>query len=135
MGDQFLFLLLIVGVVMVLAYRQRQNAPPSSLYVSLPPKRSMEFITSEMLREGLSIAYRDETAVTFTRAKKPNADLAILLLVLGIIPGLLYLGLFRGTATTTITAVRFGDGTQLALSGDDRNAQNHVAWIVENSED
>jgi hypothetical protein len=41
---------------------------------------------------------------------------------MGIIPGLLYYGLFKGTATTTIVATSGPAGTQLAISGDDSTA-------------
>ncbi len=67
---------------------------------------------------------------------KPNTDIGILLLLLGLIPGLLYFGLFRRTLTSTVLASPIKDGTHLIFSGDDAKAQRELFdWACENLAD
>lgn len=134
--DGFFGVIILVALVAGIAiYFRQKEANAQGLYLSDSPRGNLDFIVGEMVRNGFAIAYRDSTTATFTRPKKPNADLAIVLLILGIIPGLLYLGLYRGTETTTVTAVDHNGGTQILLSGDDHRAQGRVARLVRDVSD
>ena len=80
--------------------------------------------------KGFAVSHRDDTSATFTRAMRANMDIGCLLLLLGIVPGLLYFGLFKGTGTTTVLATTGPAGTQLMISGDDRKARTNLHWWV-----
>ncbi len=132
-------LLLIVGVVVILGLRQRHRAEDdrAGLVLAHPPTECIEAVTGYMVRRGFAITYRDDTTATFTRPKKPSTDLGWLLLMLGVIPGLLYYGLYKGTLTTTVTAQRAEAGTHLMVSGDDEATQEAVirwarGWAEDN---
>ena len=135
-------LLLIVGVVVILGLRQRRRqhraeGDRAGLVLAHPPTECIEAVTGYMVRRGFAITYRDDTTATFTRPKKPSTDLGCLLLMLGVIPGLLYYGLFKGTLTTTVTAQRAEAGTHLMVSGDDEATRDGVirwarGWAQEN---
>jgi hypothetical protein len=125
----FVFLVVLVVGAAVLARRQKRP-DTSNLFVKEQPATSINRVVTRMAQSGYVIAYRDSTTATFTRPKKPDLDIAVLLLLLGIIPGLLYIGLYRGTATTTVVAVEGNDATQLLLSGDDYRVQAElVRWF------
>ncbi len=107
--------------------------PRQGVLVSYSPSECIEMATAHMARAGYSIAYVGQRSATYTRPKKPNTDIGILLLLLGIIPGLLYFGLFRGTLTSTVFASPIKDGTHLIFSGDDDKAQRELFdWACEN---
>lgn len=121
-----IFLLILIVGAMVLA-RRRRKPDTNHLYVSGTPAKILKVVIQRMVQNGFNVAYRDDTMATFTRPKKPDLDIAVLLLILGIVPGLLYLGLYKGTATTTVMPVDDNGVTRLVLSGDDYNAQWDIA--------
>lgn len=126
------FLLLLVVGALVLA-RTRRKPDTDHLYVYGTPVQSLKVVLQHMVQNGYTVAYRDDTMATFTRSKKPDLDIAVLLLILGIVPGLLYLGLHKGTATTTVMPVEDDGVTRLVLSGDDHNAQwDLTRWAKSN---
>jgi hypothetical protein len=54
----------------------------------------------------------------------------LLLLLLGIIPGLLYFGLYKGVYTISLAATPEKGGTRLVVSGDDRTGRQVLAqWL------
>lgn len=130
-----LVVLLIVGVVVVLA---RLKGPVENVRAGLmlahPPTECIRTVTGYMVQRGFAITYRDDTTATFTRPKKPNTDLGCFLLLLGLVPGLLYFGLYKGTLTTTVTVLRSGARrTHLMISGDDERTQaDIIRWVREN---
>jgi hypothetical protein len=98
-----LVLLLIVGVVVILGLRARSaENVRAGLLLAHPPAEGIDAVTGYMVQRGFAITYRGDTTATFTRPKKPNMDIGCLLLLLGLVPGLLYFGLFKGTLTTTL---------------------------------
>ncbi len=85
-----------------------------------------------MVGQGYTLSRKGAASATFTRPKKPNNDIGCLLLLLGIVPELLYFGLFRGTQTTTAVATTGPLGTNLILSEDDARAQRDMSrWAPE----
>jgi hypothetical protein len=129
----FVVLVIIVVVVVVFASRSRQQAPTAA-GVDLPPSEAIEAATSYMVMRGYTVSYKGETSATFSRPKKPSNDIGCLLLLLGIIPGLLYYGLFRRTLNTSVVAVSGPAGTQLTFSGDDAAARYDLMdWAKEHA--
>lgn len=126
---------ILAGVAMLVVRNNRayyRDDPSQGVLVNQGPAECVEMATFHMVRAGYSVAYAGETTATYTRPKKPNTDIGILLLLLGLIPGLLYFGLFRGTLTTTLVASRIKDGTHLIFSGDDAEAQRELfMWACE----
>lgn len=118
----------LVGVAVYMRTGSRTHQ--DSLFVSISPQESIERISAEMVQGGYAVAHRGEMTATFTRPKKPKTDTGCLLLLLGIIPGLLYFGLFKGTYTTSVVAVRESSGTRLVISGDDYHARQRLSrWV------
>ncbi len=110
--------------------------PRQGVLVSYSPSECIEMATAHRAQAGYSIAHLGQRSATYTRPKKPNTDIGILLLLLGLIPGLLYFGLFRGTLTSTVLASPIKDGTHLIFSGDDAKAQRELFdWACENLAD
>jgi hypothetical protein len=124
-------LLAIFGGVVLLGLRDRRRgvtggagepvagpAPLATVYAPAP-KECLEAITAHMTHAGYAVSYLGESAATFTRPKRANTDVGCLLLLLGLVPGLLYFGLFRGTQTVSVTAFGGEAGATLNVSGDD----------------
>lgn len=125
---------LAVGVLVGVAVYMRtgSRARQASLLLAGSPKEAVDLVMAHMAHEGFVVAHRGETGATFTRPKKPKTDTGCLLLLLGIIPGLLYFGLFKGVYTTSVVASSEGDGTRLVVSGDDYYAYDRLARWVRN---
>jgi len=127
--DIFLFFILAL-VILVAYWLFRSGRVDTAIAVGDSPSEAVDAVVSYMVLRGFAISHRDDTSATFTRAKGPNTDIGCLLLLLGIVPGLLYFGLFKGTWTTTVLATTGPAGTQLMISGDDREAQTSLhRWV------
>ncbi len=120
---------LVVGVAVLVvrnnrAYRREQ--PRTDFVVVRPPAECIEGATAYMARMGYAVAHVGGKTATFVRPKKPDTGVGVVLLLLGLIPGLLYFGLFGGTYTTTLVAVPEGRGARLLLSGDDPDGRKDL---------
>ncbi len=116
---------ILVGVAVYM--RSGSRARQTSLLVPHSPKEAVERAVVDMVQGGFTVAHKGETSATFTRPKKPKTDTGCLFLLLGIIPGLLYFGLFRGTYSTSVVAWDDEHGSRLELSGDDERAYGRLA--------
>jgi hypothetical protein len=73
--------------------------------VSLPPGEALESVVSCFVGGGVyAVESRAESSVTFVREKSPDFVIGCALLLLGLIPGLIYLGLAGGTVRLTVIA-------------------------------
>lgn len=132
-------LVVLVAIIVLMAVVARLGHAPSSSREGVPshvleirPDAALGRITSHLLQapKNFTLVYKDATIATFTRRKGPNTDIAIVLLILGIVPGLLYIGLYRGTQMTNVMAEPAEDGCVVYLSGDDKKARHDIArWI------
>ena len=142
----FVFLLIVVVVLVLIGWHfgtfsqftfpqfggSVTTADRSNLFLDQSPQEIIDIVTGYLAQEGFAVRYRSENTATFTRPKKADTGLGCFLLLLGLIPGLLYFGLFRGTHTTTVTALHRGNGTQIILSGDDTATQRKlIKWLGE----
>jgi hypothetical protein len=126
-----IFFLFILALVILIAYWIRLgSAGTGAIAVDDSPSQAVDAVVSYMVQQGFALSHRDDTSATFTRAMRANTDIGCLLLLLGIVPGLLYFGLFKGTGTTTVLATTGPAGTQLMISGDDRKARTNLHWWV-----
>lgn len=128
--DEFdIFFLFILALVILIAYWIRVGrAGSGAIAVDDSPSEAVDAVVSYMVQQGFAISHRYDTSATFTRAQSANTDIGCLLLLLGIVPGLLYFGLFKGTGTTTVLATTGPAGTQLMISGNDRKARTNLHW-------
>lgn len=120
------FLILVVVVAVALVVRSRSNDDTSAIALSSPPIDTIDTATSFMVSQGYTLTFKGATSATFARPQRPSDTPGCLFLLLGIIPGLLYYGLFKGTLRTTPIATSGPVGTQLAISGDDAQARNSL---------
>jgi len=121
-GNLLLFIIVIVLIVAVLVSRPRSK-DTGAIAVETSPAEAVNEAVSYMVTQGFVLSHKSETSATFSRPQTPRADIGCLLLLLGIIPGLLYFGLFRGTRHTSVIATSGPAGTQLVISGDDPTAR------------
>jgi len=120
----------LLALLILIAYWIQVGSVDTAIAVDDSPSEAVDAVVSYMVLQGFAISHRDDTSATFTRTKGPNTDIGCLLLLLGIVPGLLYFGLYKGTWTTTVLATTGPAGTQLMISGDDRRAQTSLhRWV------
>ena len=122
----FFLLFFILALVILIAYWIRVGRVDTAIAVDASPSEAVDAAVSYMVQRGFAISHRDDTSATFTRAMEPHMGIGCLLLLLGIVPGLLYLGLFKGTGATTVLATTGPAGTQLMISGDDQEAETDL---------
>jgi hypothetical protein len=129
-GDSVILVFFILALLILIAYWIRVGSVDTAIAVDDSPSEAVDAVVSYMVLQGFAISHRDDTSATFTRGKPPSTDIGCLLLLLGIVPGLLYFGLYKGTWTTTVLATTGPAGTQLMISGDDRRAQTSLhRWV------
>jgi hypothetical protein len=127
-----IFLVVLIVGAAILA-RRRPSLNTSPIYADRPPGECIDRIAVFMAGCGFAIVHRSENSITFTRPKRPDTDLGCFLLLLGLIPGLLYFGLYKGTQTVGVYASSTGGKTALTLTGDDRNARYDLrGWASKN---
>lgn len=130
-------IVLFVGLLVGLAVYARSGRGPNTArqprYFAESPRECVEEATAYMVGNGFAVAQQSSATVTFTRPKKPSTDIGCLLLLLGIIPGLLYFGLFKGTYTTTLVARRGNVGTEMVVSGDDARGHRQLTEWARNA--
>lgn len=79
--------------------------------VNLPPREALDSVVACFVESGTyAVESRSDTSVTFVREKNPDFILGCLLLILGLVPGLIYLGLAGGTVRLTVLAEATGEG-------------------------
>lgn len=128
-----------LAVVVLIAYVTAPGGGPekparvSGIAVGSHPAAAVDRVTARMAERGFAVVHKGRDTATFSRPRKPNTDVGILLLLLGVVPGLLYFGLFRGTRTVSVVAVREGSGARLVASGDDAAARRDLErWAAKN---
>ena len=121
----FLFILALVILIVYWLFRSGR-VDTRAIAVDALPSEALDEVVSYMVLRGFAISHRNDTSATFTRTKGPNTDIGCLLLLLGIVPSLLYFGLYKGIWTTTVLATTGPAATQLVISGDDREAQTSL---------
>ncbi len=81
---------------------------------------------------GWTITSRTEESVTFSYQVRPGCGTALLLAILGIIPGVLYWFFARHVATTTLSGSRTGGRTRVHVSwSHDRDCRNFCAYFAQ----
>lgn len=133
-----------LAVVVLIAYLTAAGGLPwksgpkttpraSGIAVGLHPGAAVDRVTARMAEHGFVVLHKGKDSATFSRPKRANTGVGCLLLLLGLVPGLLYFGLFRGTRTVSVVAVREGSGARLVTSGDDAAARRDLErWASKN---
>lgn len=126
-----IFLLIVIIVVGVMFYRAYHTPPFTNTWtVPQPPSEVIAGAVAKMAARGHTVNSSSDAMVSFTRTQRADQATGCFLLLLGIIPGLLYFGMFRRTMTTTISVIGREGETLIVLSGDDiRGRKALVRWI------
>ena len=124
---------MILACVAALALASRSRREGSGeIAARESPEAATDRAVSYMVSLGFVLSQKTDTSATFSRRKRPNTDVGILLLLLGIVPGALYFLLAGGERRTTVLAVpaEGGRGARLTVSGDDPEARKLLlcAW-------
>jgi hypothetical protein len=114
---------IVILVAVALVSRARRREETGAVTIGGTPEAALNEVAAYMVSRGFTISQAAATSATFSRHKKPNTDIGILLLLLAIVPGVLYFALAGRTRHTTVLALAGGAGTQLTMSGDDPQAR------------
>lgn len=127
-----------------------RRARVPELVVERTPEQTLSEITGHMARSGYVVAQSGPASVTFTRRKRPDWQVIVLILGLAVLSVgpleqsaillllwwflltvvlviyLLYFPVVRPNATTGVTVLGSGEGTEIVLSGDDKRGKRDV---------
>jgi hypothetical protein len=129
-GALVIALILACVAALVLASRSRREGS-GEIAARVSPEAATDRAVSYMVSLDFVLSQKTDTSATFSRRKRPNTDVGIVLLLLGIVPGALYFLLAGGERRTTVEAVpaEVGRGARLTVSGDDPDARKLLyAW-------
>ena len=87
-----------------------------SRWVPLPPAVIQRHAAKHFTAAGWAVTGSHGDTVSFARETGPAAGTALLLFLLGIVPGILYLLLARRTHVISVTVTRAPDGSELAIA-------------------
>jgi hypothetical protein len=121
-GGYLVLFIFIVLIVAALISRSR-NKDTGAIAVDASPTQAVDEAVSYMVTQGLILSHKADTSATFSRPQRPKTEIGCLLLLLGIVPGVLYFALIRGTRHTSVIATSGPAGTQMVISGDDPTAR------------
>jgi len=135
-----------------------RRATRPGLAVGRPPEAVLAEITGYMARGGFVVTQSGPASVTFTRRKRPDWQLIVLivgvavlsvsaleqspillllwwcLLAMVLVIYLLYHAAVRPRVTTGVTVLGSNEGTEVVLSGDDKRGKRDVErWVQDNA--
>jgi hypothetical protein len=84
----------------------------------MTPAQVLEQAATHMASRGFAIESRLANAVNFSYRQEPNVILGLVLLLLGILPGILYFLLAGGHRRITLLVNEEGDGCRVYVDGD-----------------
>ncbi len=100
------------------------------LEVSVAPAKAIEGAMMRMTSQGYSVETTYEGSITFARTEGPSIIVGLILLILGIVPGLIYFLIPRSPKHTTLIAEEVPGGSKLTLGGDDFHGQRTLReWM------
>ena len=79
---------------------------------------------------GWSVRDSGDEAMTFTRRGRPNAGIAILLLLVLIVPGVVYWFVVRRTLVTTVTTLPVVDGSEVEIRVNESGDGGRVSAVA-----
>ena len=88
------------------------------IITDMTPVQVIEQAATHMASRGFAIESRIGNAINFAFHEGPNAFVGLVLLLLGILPGILYFLLAGGDRRTTLLANEEGEGSRVYVSGD-----------------
>jgi hypothetical protein len=97
----------------------------------MTPTQVLEQAATHMASRGFAIESRIGKAINFAFREGPNAFLGLVLLLLGILPGILYFLLAGGDRRTTLLANEEGEGCRVYVSGDSGAPLDELrTWVL-----
>ena len=100
------------------------------LEVSIAPQQVIEGAMMRMTSQGYSVEMSTEGGITFARTEGPSIIVGLVLLILGIVPGLIYFLIPRSPKHTSLVVAEVSGGSRLTLGGDDMQGQRTLReWM------
>jgi hypothetical protein len=100
------------------------------LEVSIAPHQAIEGAMMRMTSQGYSVETTTEGGITFARTEGPSIIVGLVLLILGIVPGLIYFLIPRSPKHTTLLVAEASEGSRLTMGGDDFHGQQTLReWM------
>jgi len=97
----------------------------------MTPAQVLEQAATYMAGRGFAIESRLANAVNFSYREEPNLILGLVLLLLGILPGLLYFLLAGGDRRATLLVNEEGDGCRVYVDGDASAPRDELrTWVL-----
>jgi hypothetical protein len=97
----------------------------------MTPAQVLEQAATHMAGRGFDIESRLANAVNFSFREEPNLILGLVLLLLGIVPGLLYFLLAGGDRRATLLVDEQGDGCRVYVDGDASALRDELrTWVL-----
>lgn len=92
---------------------------PRTATVTMTPEEALRSVIEVWASSGVyAVESQGAGYVTFSREKNPGMLIGCSLLLLGLIPGLLYLGLAGGRVRVTVTAGKSGPGSTVSFGAE-----------------
>lgn len=125
-GGAVFALLFWLAIGVGVSYFLVRNRSPFQLSTttSAAPEEVIERIERDYTMKGWSVASKRTDAVTFQYNRRPSCLWAILLFLLGLIPGIVYLVIGNRLMTTDVQARAGGAGTRVDLSSNTRGFES-----------
>lgn len=108
----------------------RNEKKDFSAATTLAPEKALERISLRMASLGYVKTHSSETSVVLNREVSANLPMAIFWLIMGLIPGILYLMYGKYTASVTVEAAPRGEGSEVFLASKGRVAVRDTATIA-----
>ena len=101
------------------------------LITDMTPAQVLEQAATHMAGRGFAIESRLANAVNFSYRQEPNLILGLVLLLLGILPGLLYFLLAGGDRRATLLVNEEGNGCRVYVDGDASALRDELrTWVL-----
>jgi hypothetical protein len=84
----------------------------------MTPAQVLEQAATHMASRGFAIELRLGNTMNFSFHEGPNAGVGLILLLLGILPGIIYFLVAGGDRRTTLLVNEEGEGSRVYVSGD-----------------
>ncbi len=98
--------------------------------VGLLPKDALEKAADYLTSNGATVTNRTENSISFTHHKEPDAAVFIVLLLLGILPGILYALLTKRNVNFMVTARPAQGGCRLHFGGEfGTDYKEYLRWL------
>jgi len=94
--------------------------------IPLGTQEALNSASSHMTRKGFTIASRSDASVTFSNRREPSSGIGCFLLLLGILPGVVYLALAGRQVRSTLVVIPEGAYCRAQIGGESDSGYRHL---------